>query len=65
MVWEVQSPAGGGELNNLNNAGNGIVTLTMLVWMSVAVGPWWIGVIIFLCGMILNLLVTLAKKKEG
>ena len=46
--------------------GEKIITLGILVWMSVSVGPWWIGAILFLCGMILNLLVALAKaKKEG
>jgi hypothetical protein len=47
------------------NIGNNVIALAMLVWMSVSVGPWWVGVIIFLCGMVMNLVVQLGKKKEG
>jgi hypothetical protein len=45
-------------------AGEGIITLGILIWMSVSVGPWWIGLVLFMGGMILNLLVTLAKAKK-
>lgn len=45
--------------------GDKLVCFGLLIWMSVSVGPWWIGLILFLCGMVVNLSVRLAKKKEG
>lgn len=27
--------------------GDGLLFLALLVWMSVSVGPWWVGVMLF------------------
>jgi hypothetical protein len=42
---------------------NGIILLGVLIWMSVSVGPWWVGLVLFLCQIVLDLLVRLAKKE--
>lgn len=38
------------------NIGDAVFALALLVWMSVSVGPWWIGVLIFLVAWVVNLL---------
>lgn len=46
--------------------GNGFIMLGLLVWMSVVTGPWWIGLILFLVGWIVNLTVMLVREhKKG
>lgn len=34
--------------------GDVIIDLGVLVWVSVAVGPWWVGVGLFLVGWLAN-----------
>ncbi len=47
---------------NIEDLGGKVMSLAMLVWLSVSVGPWWVGALVFLAGLVLNLLVALAKK---
>lgn len=39
--------------------GDAIVVLGLAVWMSVAVGPWWVGVALFVAGFLVNLAVRM------
>lgn len=34
--------------------GDGVLLLAMLIWLSVGVGPWWLGVVLFFGAMIVN-----------
>lgn len=34
--------------------GDGLFTLGLWGWMMARVGPWWVGVILFLVGMLFN-----------
>lgn len=43
--------------------GGGFLSTAVLVWVSVSVGPWWVGIILLLGGLCLNLAAALAKKK--
>lgn len=36
--------------------GEAFLGLAVLVWLSIAVGPWWVGVVLFLVGLGLNLI---------
>lgn len=38
----------------LVRAGDGIVLLLILLWLSITVGPWWLGVAIFALGVLVN-----------
>jgi hypothetical protein len=49
-------------VNNDARPGLHIISGGLLIWISVAIGPWWIGVMIFLIAWILNLSVMVAKK---
>ena len=40
--------------------GDGIVIAGMLIWLSVSVGPWWVGLLLFAGAWVANLL-----AKEG
>lgn len=35
-------------------AGEALVLLAVLVWLSVSVGPWWVGIAIFIAGSLAN-----------
>ena len=43
--------------------GDGVVCLAMLVWLTVAVGPWWVGVTLFCGAMVLNLIHDEVKRR--
>ncbi len=43
--------------------GGKFIALAMLLWLSVSVGPWWIGLILFLFGMIVSLAIKLDEKR--
>jgi hypothetical protein len=34
--------------------GDALLSLVVLVWVSISVGPWWVGVIAFLAAWVLN-----------
>jgi len=34
--------------------GDGLLCLAMLVWISIAVGPWWVGLLLFVSAGIIN-----------
>ena len=36
--------------------GDGVLALSCLIWLSISVGPWWIGLGIFVLSFILNIL---------
>ena len=47
--------------------GGRLIDLSVLVWLSISVGPWWVGVLLFMAGIIVNLsgtLVTKAREAE-
>ena len=35
--------------------GDGLGILAMLVWLSVSVGPWWIGAVVFFGVLVVNI----------
>ncbi len=35
--------------------GDGLLHLAVLVWVSVGVGPWWVGVVLFVGALAVNL----------
>lgn len=35
-------------------AGTGLATAALVVWVSVAVGPWWLGLVLFLGAWVVN-----------
>lgn len=37
------------------NLGESFIGMCMLVWMSIAVGPWWIGPLLLVGGFLVNL----------
>lgn len=42
--------------------GDGLAHLAVLVWLSVAVGPWWVGLTIFLVAIAVNVVVMNPHK---
>lgn len=42
----------------------GIISFGVLIWMSYSVGPWWIGVILFLLQLSVNLASRLVKEEK-
>ena len=49
------------EKNSGRDPGGKLIVMAMLVWLSVSVGPWWVGLILFLGGLVVNLAVTLCR----
>ena len=43
----------------------GLLTVILVIWMAVAVGPWYVGVLALLGALCFNLLVELERKKRG
>lgn len=35
--------------------GDGLLLIALLVWLSVRVGPWWLGVVLFVAAWVVNL----------
>lgn len=42
------------------NPGRELISLSVLVWVTLAVGPWWVGVILLGSGWVFNFLFVLA-----
>lgn len=36
--------------------GDGLLSLSVLIWMSYSVGPWWVGLVIFFSAGVMNAL---------
>lgn len=52
--------------NMLMQLGDGFICFSMLIWLSYSVGPWWLGVVLFVVGFLLNLvqeLIVLVREK--
>lgn len=45
-------------------AGDGVLLLGLFAWMTVSVGPWWVGAGIFAAGWLLNAVVAIAKRNR-
>lgn len=48
----------------MKGAGEGIIMLGLLIWMSATVGPWWVGLVLFLLGCIANLAAKVVKAEK-
>ncbi len=35
--------------------GTGLLYMSTLVWLSVSVGPWWLGVVLFCAAWVINI----------
>lgn len=42
-------------MKNGHDFGSHVIALGVLMWMSVSVGPWYVGVILFMLGWIFNM----------
>jgi hypothetical protein len=36
--------------------------LAAVIWLSVSVGPWWLGIILFMAAWIVNLAIKVSEK---
>jgi len=46
--------------------GSRLLEFAILIWVSVSVGPWWLGVILYLAAWVVNLSATaFLKGKHG
>ena len=42
------------DIGALIKLGDGLTIVAMLVWLSVSVGPWWLGLLIFVVAWVVN-----------
>jgi len=49
-------------MKNGHDFGSHVIAIGVLIWISVSVGPWYVGVILFMLGWIANLCLEAVQK---
>ena len=49
----------------MRDLGGKLLTLATFVWVTVKIGPWWLGALLFLGAICINLTVALVLAKRG
>ena len=44
--------------------GDAFILFAMFLWLTIAVGPWWVGVILFFTSMLINTIVYYIKNRR-
>lgn len=44
--------------------GDALLLAALFLWVSVAVGPWWVGALIFAAGWVVNAAHAISKQKR-
>ena len=51
-----RAPSTGGDVSRQTKPiGDVFLDMALFVWVTAAVGPWWIGVVLFVCAFLLNI----------
>lgn len=45
------------------NLGDAILLFSLFIWVTIEVGPWWLGVSIFILAIILNIIGDNIRRK--